>query len=138
MITRKTLLFAALANLAAFAQAPDAIYYNSAIITMSSARPTAQAVAIRDIGRDLELPIEVFNPLKSVTLGGDLRRELPNQPSRFAPLIGMLLHEASAGEGIIDFLNPRKRPEKKSRKREFIAIGAAVATRPVPIAHTGS
>jgi Tfp pilus assembly PilM family ATPase len=88
----------------------------------------SQAAAIREIGRDLELPVEVFNPLKSVTLGGDLRKVLPNQPSRFAPLIGMLLHEAEPGEGIIDFLNPRKRPEKKSRKREFIAIGATVAT----------
>ena len=87
----------------------------------------SQASAIRDIGRDLELPIEVFNPLKSVTLGGDLNRGLPNQPSRFAPLVGMLLHEASPGEGIIDFLNARKRPEQKSRKREFIAIGAAMA-----------
>src|ERR1700722_3193611 len=36
-----------LAPLAAFSQAPDTIYYNAAIITMSPAHPAAQAVAIR-------------------------------------------------------------------------------------------
>jgi Tfp pilus assembly PilM family ATPase len=85
----------------------------------------AQAATVREISRELDLPVEVFNPLKSCTLGGDLRRELPSHPSRFAPLIGMLLHEAAPSEGMIDFLNPRKRPEAKSRKREFTMIGVA-------------
>jgi adenine deaminase len=43
----RILTFIFLPALAAFSQAPDIIYYNAAIITMSPAHPTAQAVAIR-------------------------------------------------------------------------------------------
>jgi predicted amidohydrolase YtcJ len=47
MIYAKLPLLTALFAVAASAQAPDAIYYNAAIITMSDAQPNAQAVAIR-------------------------------------------------------------------------------------------
>ena len=47
MIIIRTVPLALLSALAALAQAPDTIYYNAAILTMSSAHPAAQAVAIR-------------------------------------------------------------------------------------------
>ena len=85
-----------------------------------------QEAIAREVGRDLDLHTELLDPLKSCTLGADLTRLPPEHPSRFAPLVGMLLHEAAPGEGIIDFLNPRRRPEAPSRKREWI-MGAAAA-----------
>ena len=57
----------------------------------------------REIGRDLELPTEVFNPLTCCTLGSDLRRHMPEHPSRFASLVGMLLDESAPGIATIDF-----------------------------------
>ena len=80
----------------------------------------------RDIGRELDIPAEVFNPLSCCTLGPELRRSMPDQPGRFAPLVGMLLDEASPGIGTIDFLNPRRKPEAPNRRREY-TIAAAVA-----------
>jgi Tfp pilus assembly PilM family ATPase len=86
--------------------------------------PTQETIA-RDIGRELGLPTEVINPLKACTLGGELLRSLPDHPSRFAPLVGMLLNEAAPGEGIIDFLNPRRKAEAPSRRREWSLAAAA-------------
>src|SRR5690242_19754111 len=43
----KTLFLAIISALTVLAQAPDVIYYNAAIITMSPAQPDAQALAIR-------------------------------------------------------------------------------------------
>ncbi|HTQ38118.1 MAG TPA: hypothetical protein VMJ32_03770 [Pirellulales bacterium] len=92
---------------------------------------SAQGVLAREIGRELELPAEVFNPLTCCTLGGDLRRNMPEHPSRFAPLVGMLLDEDAPGIATIDFLNPRRRPEAPNRRREWtiagVAAGALVA-----------
>ena len=47
MIVIRTLFLAISLAAAAAAQAPDVIYYNASIITMSSAQPSAQALAIR-------------------------------------------------------------------------------------------
>ncbi|HZZ27390.1 MAG TPA: hypothetical protein VFE46_05220 [Pirellulales bacterium] len=88
---------------------------------------STQGVLAREIGRELELPTEVFNPLTCCTLDGDLRRTMPEHPSRFAPLVGMLLDEDQPGIDTIDFLNPRRRPEEPSRRREWTIAGAAAA-----------
>jgi Tfp pilus assembly PilM family ATPase len=89
--------------------------------------PSQQGNLARDIGRELEIPAEVFNPLSSCTLAPELRRQMPDQPGRFAPLIGMLLDETSPGIGTIDFLNPRRKPEAPSRRREYTIAAAAAA-----------
>lgn len=89
---------------------------------------TAQATIAREIGRELELPTEVFNPLSCCTVSADLRRHMPEHPGRFAPLIGMMLDDAADSSNTIDFLNPRKKPEAKSRRRELTIAGAAAAT----------
>jgi predicted amidohydrolase YtcJ len=47
MIAIRTSLLVLLSALTALSQAPDVIYYNAVVITMSAARHTAQAVAIR-------------------------------------------------------------------------------------------
>ncbi len=74
---------------------------------------SAQELIARDIGRELDLPTEIINPLQACTLGPELLRSPPPHASRFAPLVGMLLHETAPAEGIIDFLNPRKRRRRR-------------------------
>jgi hypothetical protein len=86
-----------------------------------------QGLLAREIGRELGLPTEVFNPLTCCTISGDLRRNMPEHPSRFAPLVGMLLDEEEPGIATIDFLNPRRRPEAPNRRREWIIAASAAA-----------
>src|SRR5262245_8735525 len=88
---------------------------------------SGQAALAREIGRELELPTQVFNPLTYCTLAGDLRRNMPEHPGRFAPLVGMLLDEASGDGNTIDFLNPRKKAQPKSRRRQWTIAAAAAA-----------
>ena len=52
---------------------------------------------------------------------------MPDHPGRFAPLVGMLLDDAAGESHTIDFLNPRKKPEPKSRRREIIIAAATAA-----------
>jgi hypothetical protein len=88
---------------------------------------SAQGLLAREIGRELDLPTEVFNPLTCCTVSGDLRRNMPEHASRFAPLIGMLMDEGEPGIATIDFLNPRRRPVAPSKRRQWtIAAAAAV------------
>jgi Tfp pilus assembly PilM family ATPase len=88
---------------------------------------STQGLLAREIGRELELPAEIFNPLTCCTLGGDLRRRMPEHPSRFAPLVGMLLDEEEPGIATIDFLNPRRKPEAPSKRRQWTIAAAAAA-----------
>ena len=73
------------------------------------------------------MPTEVFNPLSACTLGGELKSSMPDHPGRFAPLIGMLLDDAAGEANTIDFLNPRKKAEPKTHRRELTIAAAAAA-----------
>lgn len=75
----------------------------------------------------LSLPVDIFDPLTAVELGSRLEGELPAKVGRFAPLLGMLLDEASGSAHAIDFLHPRKKPQPKSRKRTAAMLGAGLA-----------
>ena len=88
---------------------------------------SSQGSMARQIGRELNLATEVFNPLQHCTLAPELSRAMPDHPGRFAPLIGMLLDDAAGDSNTIDFLNPRKKPEPKSRRREIIIAAASAA-----------
>jgi Tfp pilus assembly PilM family ATPase len=76
-----------------------------------------------------QLPVlaDVFDPLDGLQLGRELRRERPAQPGRFAPLLGMLVDEAEGVRPAIDFMQPRRKPEPKSRRPVGILAGAAAA-----------
>jgi Tfp pilus assembly PilM family ATPase len=87
-----------------------------------------QEALVREIGRDLNLPAELFNPLACCTLAADLQRSLPAQPSQFAPLVGMLLDDAPGGAATIDFLNPRQKPKQVSQQRKLAVPLALAAT----------
>jgi Tfp pilus assembly PilM family ATPase len=88
---------------------------------------SSQGILAREIGRELGLPTEVFNPLTCCTIAGDLRRSMPEHPSRFAPLVGMLLDEGEPGIATIDFLNPRRRPEAPNKRRQWTIAAAAAS-----------
>jgi Tfp pilus assembly PilM family ATPase len=87
-----------------------------------------QEMLVREIGRDLNLPAELFNPLTCCPVSSELQRNPPGQPSRFAPLVGMLLDESAGGAAVIDFLNPRQKPKKQSQQRKFAVPAIAAAT----------
>ena len=89
--------------------------------------PAQQGNLAREIGRELDIATEVFNPLSACTLSAELRRSMPEQPGRYAPLIGMLLDDAAPGIETIDFLNPRRKPVAPSRRREYTIAGVAAA-----------
>jgi len=77
------------------------------------------------MSNQLSLPVDTVDPFSTVKVSGDIERRLPDEPGRFAPLLGMMLDEAAeAGHGI-DFLHPRKRPEPKTQRTRNLAIAAA-------------
>ena len=75
------------------------------------------------IQQALSTPTELFDPFSAVELAASLRHERPDRPGRFAPLLGMLLDEAARARHGIDFLNPRRKPEPRSRRREYTLAG---------------
>lgn len=87
-----------------------------------------QAALTEQVKRELNLPVEVFEPFEGFELSGALRRSLPEHRSRFAPLLGMLADAAAGQKHAIDFLDPRRKPEPKSRRREATLAVACAAT----------
>jgi Tfp pilus assembly PilM family ATPase len=72
----------------------------------------------------LNLETTSFDPFAGLSLSSELRAHPPQQRGRFAPLLGMVLDEATARPHAIDFLNPRKRPSPPSRRRVYVLAGA--------------
>lgn len=57
--------------------------------------------------------VDVVDPFDLVSLDAALATSLPGHVGRFAPLVGLLVADNHHPERLIDFLNPRKRPEVK-------------------------
>src|SRR5690606_12957659 len=81
---------------------------------------------VHEVGRELDIPAELFNPLAACSLDDALQHNLPQHPSRYAPLLGMLLDEAAGESNTLDFLNPRQPPTPRAQRKPWV-IGAAVA-----------
>jgi Tfp pilus assembly PilM family ATPase len=96
-----------------------------AIVLCGTGQPHAALAELID--SRLATPTEVFDPFAGLALGGDLARALPEHPSRFAPLLGMLLDELHQSPHGVDFLHPRRRPAPPSRRRLFIGAGVGAA-----------
>ncbi len=75
---------------------------------------------IRD---ELALPARSFDPFDVVNARGI---RLPDNPERFASLLGMVLDEARGGRHAIDFLHPRQPPKPIDRRRMVALAAAAV------------
>lgn len=78
---------------------------------------------VERIGNDLSLPARVFDPFEALRADENL---IPEDPGRFAPLLGMLLDE-STGSHSVDFLHPRQPPKPVDRRRIAAIAGAVVA-----------
>ena len=75
---------------------------------------------------ELGLKVEFVQPFELVPTSSKLKQ--PEFPSRYAGLIGSLVHQSLEQPHLLDFLNPRKPPVKKSnRKRIYLYGGMAVA-----------
>ena len=81
----------------------------------------------RSIQAELGMPVELFDPLAGLELSAGLKDSLPEQPGRFAPLVGMLLAELRPAGHAIDFLHPRRRAASPSRRKKWIMAGATAA-----------
>lgn len=74
-----------------------------------------------------KLPVDVFDPFEGLKLKGDLRRDVPADSDRFAPLLGALMDEIERDRPALDFLNPRRPAEKNAQKNLATGVGLAVA-----------
>lgn len=77
---------------------------------------------VEQIRDDLLLPAEVFDPFEALEVDDDL---IPDNPGRFAALLGMLLDEVGDSHAV-DFLHPRQPPKAVDRRRLALFAGAAV------------
>jgi len=90
-------------------------------------RDSVHADLAKRIEAELGMQVELFDPFGAVELGPALVDSLPDNPGRFAPLLGMLLAELKQTGHAIDFLHPRRRAEAPSRRKKWILAGAAAA-----------
>lgn len=69
--------------------------------------------------------VRAIDPFELVSCGVD---ELPAHVGRLAPLVGLLASDEVAADRLIDFINPRQRPEEKTDYvRRAIYIGLPIA-----------
>jgi hypothetical protein len=86
-------------------------------------RPHEHPVLLQRIRDELLLPAKSCDPLETVVMVGAV---VPENPGRYAALLGMLLDEAHGGKHAIDFLHPRRQRRPVDRRR-IIPVAAAVA-----------
>ena len=80
------------------------------------------------IQQELEISTELFDPFEGLQLSRQLKDGPPEEPGRFAPLLGALIAEIEQSGHAIDFLHPRHPPPPPNRRRRLImaAVGAGV------------
>lgn len=88
---------------------------------------TGQQTLKQEIEDGLSLTVELFDPFQALDVDSALAENRPEHLGRFAPLLGMLMDEAAGATHLIDFLNPRKRPEPPSQTMRYSVIGGAIA-----------
>ncbi len=77
--------------------------------------------------KKLKLSVEVHDPFEGLKLKGDLRRNVPTDSDRFAPLLGALLDEIQRDKPALDFLHPRRPHEKNTQKNVVTGVGMVAA-----------
>lgn len=75
-----------------------------------------------------DAPVEVIDPFSLVDLEASIGPDLPEHVGRLAPLVGLLHADTASTDRLIDFLNPRKRPEEKPNYvRNYLLAGVPAA-----------
>ena len=73
--------------------------------------------------------VDVLDPFDLVDVDPQAKSSLPDHVGRLAPLVGLLVADEAAPDRLVDFLNPRRRPEETQNPYRNIAlIGIPVAT----------
>ncbi len=72
--------------------------------------------------------VVALDPFSLVDVDPAIADSLPMHSGRLAPLVGLIAADEAGPEYLIDFLNPRKRPEQKpNRLKNALLIGAPIA-----------
>ncbi|MGL6226789.1 MAG: hypothetical protein ACRC10_09215 [Thermoguttaceae bacterium] len=74
----------------------------------------------------MSLPVATFDPWKKVNRAPGFSKELPESSELFAPLIGAILESVREVPSDIDYLNPKKKPQKQGKQQLIAGISAAV------------
>jgi Tfp pilus assembly PilM family ATPase len=88
----------------------------------------AHAALARQIEQELGTSVKLFDPFEGLQLGRALSGSPPENPGRFAPLLGVLLAELEQTGQAIDFLHPRRPPDPPTRGKKWGLAGALVGT----------
>lgn len=87
--------------------------------------PDEHGELIEHLSDELSLEVGRLDPFDGVKLASELQANPPDHPGRFAALVGMMAVEAADERHAIDFLNPRRPPVPRNRRR-MIGIASAV------------
>ncbi len=79
------------------------------------------------LAREMKLEVKFIDPFGQTTLASNYSGERTVRTGRFAPLIGMMLHELRKEPQEIDFLSPRKPPVPQDHSRVYALAGVAAA-----------
>jgi Tfp pilus assembly PilM family ATPase len=84
------------------------------------------AAIISRLEQELGLPTRLFDPLAGLQIDSGLKKNLPANIGRYAPLLGMLADEIEQVQHGMDFLNPRRKPELPNQRNRYAGYGLAL------------
>ena len=90
-------------------------------------RADVHADDILQLGQRLGCTLETLDPLAMVGMEDHLRSSEPEHVGRLAPLVGLLAADVRGADLLIDFLNPRKKPQPRNDRARYAVMGAAAA-----------
>src|SRR5262245_45420813 len=76
--------------------------------------------------KELSLTVQLIDPFEHVEWA-DAKAKKPEYPGTFAPLLGLMLDEATGIAPVIDFLHTRKKPAPPNQRRRYAVVAAALA-----------
>ncbi|WP_417737379.1 hypothetical protein [Rosistilla oblonga] len=81
----------------------------------------------QQLTEQLGIEAKSVDPFSLVETPAELPNGMPQHVGRFAPLLGLLEGDVLKGQGLIDFLNPRRPPEPKSNRDRYALYGGLAA-----------
>jgi len=90
-------------------------------------RKDIHASDIQQLSERIGLSVETLDPLSLVSVDAAVKASAPEHVGRLAPLIGLLDVDESGSPLLIDFQNPRQRPEVQSQRGRYLLYGIAAA-----------
>ena len=75
----------------------------------------------------LKIKTQTIDPFELVDVADGVTDDLEDYVGRFAPLLGLLEAHFVQSDELIDFLNPRKRPEPKTNRDRVVVYSALAA-----------